>query len=176
MQVAEEVEDEPSTYRAAITGSESAQWIAAMEEEMESLSKNSTWELVRLPLGRKIITCRWVFKRKEGITAAEGVKYKARVVARGFSQREGVDYNEIFSPVVRHTSIRVLLAMVAHQDLELEQLDVKTAFLHGELEEEIYMSQPEGVSSSWKRRLRVQVEEVLVWTKAVSETVVQEVR
>ncbi|CAL1382933.1 unnamed protein product [Linum trigynum] len=72
------------------------------------------------------------------------MKFKARVVARGFSQREGVDYNEIFSPVVRHTSIRVLLAIVAHYDLELEQLGVKTAFLHGELEEEIYMTQPEG--------------------------------
>ncbi|KAJ4720887.1 Retrovirus-related Pol polyprotein from transposon TNT 1-94 [Melia azedarach] len=82
--------------------------------------------------------------KKEGETSVEGIKYKARVVARGFTQREGVDYNEIFSPVVRHTSIRVLLAIVAHQDLELEQLDVKTAFLHGELEEEIYMTQPDG--------------------------------
>ena len=96
-----------------------------------------------MPADRKVITCKWVFRKKEGLSAAEGIKYKARVVARGFNQREGVDYNEIFSPVVRHTSIRVLLAMVAHQDLELEQLDVKTAFLHGELEEEIYMSQPD---------------------------------
>ncbi|KAJ4706252.1 Retrovirus-related Pol polyprotein from transposon TNT 1-94 [Melia azedarach] len=75
---------------------------------------------------------------------AYALQYKARVVARGFTQREGVDYNEIFLPVVRHTSIRVLLAIVAHQDLELEQLDVKTAFLHGELEEEIYMTQLDG--------------------------------
>lgn len=85
-----------------------------------------------------------MFKKKEGASPAEGVKYKARVVARGFNQREGVDYNKIFSPVVRHTSIRVLLAIVTHQDLELEQLDVKTTFLHGELEEEIYMTQPDG--------------------------------
>jgi len=145
LQVAEEVDDnEPSTYNAAVSGNESAQWLAAMGDEMESLQKNQTWELVRLPANRKTVTCKWIFRKKEGMSPAEGIKYKARVVARGFSQREGVDYNEIFSPVVRHTSIRVLLAIVAHQDLELEQLDVKTAFLHGELEEEIYMSQPEG--------------------------------
>ena len=145
LQVAEEVDtSEPSTYKEAILSSDSEKWFAAMGDEMESLHKNQTWDLVIQPSGRKIITCKWVFKKKEGISPAEGVKYKARVVARGFNQREGVDYNEIFSPVVRHTSIRVLLAIVAHQNLELEQLDVKTAFLHGELEEEIYMTQPDG--------------------------------
>ncbi|MDV3202322.1 MAG: reverse transcriptase domain-containing protein [Candidatus Phytoplasma australasiaticum] len=126
LQVAEEVDTyEPSTYKEAFTCTESAQWLAAMGDEMESLHTNKTWDLVQWPPGRKIITCKWVFKKKEGMTPAEGIKYKARVVAKGFHQREGVDYNEIFLPVVRHTSIRVLLAMVAHQDLELEQLDVK---------------------------------------------------
>lgn len=145
LEVAEEVDThEPSTYKEAISCSESVQWLAAMGDEMESLDKNQTWELVKRPGERKIVTCKWVFKKKEGITLAEGVKYKARLVARGFTQKEGVDYNEIFSPVVRHTSIRVLLVIVAHQNLELEQLDVKTAFLHGELEEDIYMTQPDG--------------------------------
>ncbi|KAJ4721050.1 Retrovirus-related Pol polyprotein from transposon TNT 1-94 [Melia azedarach] len=147
LQVAEEVDtdsNEPSTYKKAVTCTESTQWLAAMGDEMESLHKNQTWELTKRPRDKKIITCKWVYKKKEGETSVEGIKYKARVVARGFTQREGVDYNEIFSPVVRHTSIRVLLAIVAHQDLELEQLDVKTAFLHGELEEEIYMTQPDG--------------------------------
>ncbi|KAJ4714843.1 Retrovirus-related Pol polyprotein from transposon TNT 1-94 [Melia azedarach] len=147
LQVAEEVDtdsNEPSTYKEAVTCTESTQWLAAMGDEMESLHKNQTWELTKRPRDRKIITCKWVYKKKEGETSVEGIKYKARVVARGFTQREGVDYNEIFSPVVRHTSIRVLLAIVTHQDLELEQLDVKTAFLHGELEEEIYMTQPDG--------------------------------
>ena len=115
-----------------------------MGDEIESLQKNQTWELAKRPQGRNIITCKWVFKKKESLSPAEGIKYKARLVARGFHQKEGVDYNEIFSPVVRHTSIRVLLAIVAHQNLELEQLDVKTAFLHGELEEEIYMTQLDG--------------------------------
>ncbi|KAJ4715305.1 Retrovirus-related Pol polyprotein from transposon TNT 1-94 [Melia azedarach] len=146
-QVAEEVDtnsNEPSTYKEAVTCTESTQWLAAMGDEMESLHKNQTWELTKRPRDKKIVTCKWVYKKKEGETSVEGIKYKARVVASGFTQREGVDYNEIFSPVVRHTSIRVLLAIVAHQDLELEQLDVKTAFLHGELEEEIYMTQPDG--------------------------------
>ena len=145
LQVAEEVDtSEPSTYKEAILSSDSEKWFAAMGDEMESLHKNQTWDLVIQPSGRKIITCKWVFKKKEGISPAEGVKYKAGVVARDFNQREGVDYNEIFSPVVRHTCIRVLLAIVTYQNLELEQLDVKTAFLHGELEEEIYMTQPDG--------------------------------
>ncbi|KAL1540760.1 Retrovirus-related Pol polyprotein from transposon TNT 1-94 [Salvia divinorum] len=155
LQVANEVEDEPSTeepstYKEAVSGSERAKWLAAMGEEMESLWKNLTWELVKRPKRRKIVTCKWIFKKKEGTTPDEGVRYKARLVARGFMQKEGVDYNEIFSPVVRHTSIRVLLAMVAHHDLELEQLDVKTAFLHGMLEEDIYMTQPEGFMVSGK--------------------------
>lgn len=84
-----------------------------------------------------------VYKYKEGIPGVEEPRCKAHVVARGFSQIPSIDYNEIFSPVVKHTSIRALLTLVAMQDLELEQLDVKTAFLHGELEEEIYMRQPD---------------------------------
>ncbi|GJQ92982.1 retrovirus-related pol polyprotein from transposon TNT 1-94 [Tanacetum coccineum] len=145
LQVAEEVESlEPATYREAITSKDSDMWIAAMGEEIESLHKNKTWELVQLPERRKVVGCKWVFKMKTGLPGSNIVRFKARLVAKGYSQKEGIDYNEIFSPVVRHTSIRVLLSLVAHHDLELEQLDVKTAFLHGDLEEEIYMSQPEG--------------------------------
>ena len=109
---------------------------------MESLKKNKTWELLELPKGKKLIGCKWVFRKKEAISEKEGEQFKARLVAKGYSQRHGIDYNEVFSPVVKHTSIRVMLALVTHQDLELEQLDVKTAFLHGNLEEEIFMEQP----------------------------------
>ncbi|GJX75491.1 transposable element [Tanacetum coccineum] len=145
LQVAEEVESlEPATYQEAITSKDSDMWSAAMGEEIESLHKNNTWALVKLPEGRKVVGCKWVFKKKTGLSGSDNIRFKARLVAKGFSQKEGIDYNEIFSPVVRHTSIRVLLSLVAHHDLELEQLDVKTAFLHGDLEEEIYMSQPEG--------------------------------
>lgn len=78
--------------------------------------------------------CKWVFKRKDGIPGVEPARYKARLVAKDFTRREGVDFNEIFSLVVKHTSIRVLLSLVAHFNMELEQMDVKTAFLHGDLE------------------------------------------
>ena len=119
-----------------------------MKEEMASLMKNQTWELVPLPKGAKPVDCRWLFRIKEGSSENEPPKYKSRLVAKGFSQKEGIDYNEVFSPVVKHKSIRVLLAMVSCYNLELEQLDVKTAFLHGYLEEEIYMKQPEGFVDS----------------------------
>lgn len=129
LQVAKEVDPhEPSTYKEVVTGTEFVQWLAAMGDEMKSLENNQTWELARRLPGRKVVTCKWLFKKKEMLSPAEGIKYKTRLVARGFSRKEGVDYNEILSPVVRHTSIRVLLAIVAHQDLELKQLDVKTYF------------------------------------------------
>ena len=111
---------EPSTYNEAISSDEAAEWTVSMTEEMESLHKNQTWELVKLPRGQKIIGYKWVFKKKEGISGAESIRYKARLVAKGYSQTECVDFNEIFSSVLKHTSIRVLLAMVAWFDLELE--------------------------------------------------------
>ena len=135
---------DPSTFQEAIDSFERDKWMEAMVEEMESLNKNKTWELSELPKGKKSIGCKWVFKKKEAVSEKEGERFKARLVAKGYSQRYGIDYDEVFSPVVRHTSIKVVLALVALQDLELEQLDVKTTFLHGNLEEEIFMEQPEG--------------------------------
>ncbi|GJZ18871.1 retrotransposon protein, putative, ty1-copia subclass, partial [Tanacetum coccineum] len=122
----------------------SSKWKAAMKEEMDSLRKNKTWELVDHPAGQKLVSCKWLFKIKEGIEGVQKPRYKARLVARGFTQRACINYNEVFSPVVRHTSIWVILALTACKDYELEQLDVKTAFLHGNLEEVIYMRQPPG--------------------------------
>ncbi|KAL4317979.1 hypothetical protein GQ457_18G008540 [Hibiscus cannabinus] len=145
--------DDPVTFQGAITSQEKGKWMAAMVEEMESLRKNQTWELVRLPEGKKAIGCKWVYKRKLAVSEKEGEKFKARLVAKGFSQQKGVDYDEIFSPVVRHTSIRAVLALVASSDLHLEQMDVKTAFLHGDLEEQIYMQQPEGFTQSGDEHL-----------------------
>ena len=119
-------------------------WNASMGDEMCSLEKNGTWIVVPKPKNVKIIGRKWVYTKKEGIPGVEPSWFKSRLVAKGYSQREGIYYNEILAPVVKHVSIRVLLQIVAAEDLEFEQLDVKTAFLHGELEEVIYMSQPEG--------------------------------
>nr|GEZ18478.1 retrovirus-related Pol polyprotein from transposon TNT 1-94 [Tanacetum cinerariifolium] len=105
------------------------EWVRALEEEMSSLKKNHTWELVDQPPGQKLVSGKWLYKIKEGIEGVQKTRYKARLVARG-TQRVGIDYNEVFSPVVRHTSIRVMLSLTACEDYELEQLDVKTAFLH----------------------------------------------
>jgi hypothetical protein len=141
--IAEDMEYcEPSSYKEAVNSREAKHWIAAMKEELDSLNQNETWSLVEPPTNKRVIGCKWVFKRKAD---GSNVRYKARLVAKGYSQVQGVDFNEVFSPVVKHTSIRVLLALVASQNLELEQMDVKTAFLHGDLEEEIYMIQPEGL-------------------------------
>jgi len=147
----EEIKDlEPSSYIEATSCKDVVQWRLAMTEEMESLHKNQTWVLVKRQKGKRTVGCKWVYRKKEGIPEVEDARFKARLVAKGFSQKEGIDYNEIFSPVVKHSSIRVLLALVAQFDLELQQLDVKTAFLHGDLEETIYMDQPEGFLAEGK--------------------------
>eukprot|EP00253_Pinus_taeda_P011468 PITA_11468 len=113
-----------------------------MVDEMASLHKKEAWYLVELPDGRKPIGSKWVFKK----TNAEGKveKYKARLVAKGYSQVPGIDFGDLFSPVAKVTSIRLLLSVAAAFDFEVEQMDVKTTFLHGDLEEEMYMKQPEG--------------------------------
>ena len=122
---------------------------------MESLEKNGTWDLVKLPKNKKSVCFKWIFKRKEAMSPSEPARYKARLVAKGYSQIPGIDFNDVFSPVVKHSSIRILLSIVAMHDYELEQLDVKTAFLYGELEEDIYMDQPEGFVVPEKENLLV---------------------
>ncbi|CAM8886688.1 unnamed protein product [Rhodiola kirilowii] len=111
---------------------------------MESLNKNMTWEIMDKPSKARLVGCKWVFKRKDGISGVEAPRLKARLVAKGFTQKEGIDFKEIYSPVVKHRSIRIILSLVANFNLELEQLDVKTTFLHGSLDETIFMRQPEG--------------------------------
>lgn len=113
-------------------------WRKAMNEEFESLIKMKTWNLVEAPEDVQPLTCRWILRQKQ-----DG-RFKARLVARGFEQKEGIDYSETFSPVARHVSIRLILSLAASMKMKLMTFDVKTAFLHGDLKEDIYMYQPEG--------------------------------
>ena len=114
------------------------QWKRAMLEEMNSLNHMKTWTLTELPEGRKPLTCKWVLRIK-----GNG-QMKARLVARGYEQKHGVDYENTFAPVARHASIRLLLSYAAKEETYIKTFDVKTAFLNGELNEEIFMTQPEG--------------------------------
>ena len=140
-------ENDPESFSQAMSCKESELWYNAMKEEMNSMKNNDVWNLVELPNGARPIGCKWVYKtKKDSLGNIE--RYKARLVAKGFTQREGIDYSDTFSPVSKKDSLRMILALVAHFDLELQQMDVKTAFLNGDLEEEVYMKQPEGFSSS----------------------------
>lgn len=114
-----------------------------MSDEMQALKRNKTWVLVEPPPNVTILQNRWVFKLKAGENRAYN-KHKARIVVKGYLQKPGLDYGEIFSPVARYDSIRSLLAIATQYNMHLKQFDVKTAFLHGELKETVYMHQPEG--------------------------------
>ena len=114
-----------------------------MNQEMESMYSNSVWELVDPPEDVRPIGCKWIFKRKRGIDGKVET-FKSRLVAKGYTQKEGVDYEETFSPIAMVKSIRILLSIVVSLDYEIWQMDVKTDFLNGYLEESIYMMQPEG--------------------------------
>jgi len=134
---------EPDTMEEALSGLKAKEWKDAMDSEYESLLQNNTWTLVTLAEDKRIIPCKWVYKMK---TDADGevAKYKARLVIKGFKQKKGTEYSEIFAPVVRHTSIRYLFAMAVKENLYIDQMDAVTAFLQGDIDAEIYMNQPPG--------------------------------
>jgi hypothetical protein len=154
----------PASHRQAVGAPESQHWQQAMREEHQSLIQHDTYDLVELPPGRRPLTCRWVYNIKQ---KADGSieRYKARLVVRGFSQTEGIDYNETFSPVAKMQSIRTLLAIVAITDMELHQMDVKTAFLHGDVKEDLYMQQPEGFVQPGKEHLVCKLKRALYGLK-----------
>uniref|UniRef100_A0AAV1VKE2 Polyprotein n=1 Tax=Peronospora matthiolae TaxID=2874970 RepID=A0AAV1VKE2_9STRA len=141
--IVDSVGETPTTFKSAMESSDSGKWKEACDSEFDSLQRNDTWEIVPLPKGRKAIGCQWVFRVKEN-QDGEVERFKARLVAKGFSQKFGVDYEETFAPVAKFTSIRVVLSMAAKYGLMLHQMDVKTAFLNGSLNEDIYMDQTDG--------------------------------
>ena len=134
---------EPQTYKEAMTSPEAPFWKEAINSEVESILKNHTWELVDIPPGNKLIGYKWIFKRNLKVDGSID-KYKARLAAKGYSQNEGLDYFDTYSPVSRITSIRMVIAIASLNYMEIHHMNVKTTFLNGELDEEIYMKQPEG--------------------------------
>jgi len=145
---------DPENYMEAVFNALSDKWIEAMNDKILSMNHNGVWELVEAPIGFKPIGCKWVFKTKKD-SKGKVERFKARLAAKGFTQKEGIDYKENFSPVSSKDSFRIIMALVAHYDLELHQMDVKTAFLNGDLDEEVYMQQPEGFIESGKEHLVV---------------------
>lgn len=126
----------------ALSSTDAGEWRKAMDEEYNSLMENETWKLIDLPAGKKALPCKWVFKTK---TDQQGniIRYKARLVIKGNAQKRGTDDQEVYSPVVRYTSIRYLFALAAQHGLQVHQMDAVSAFLQGKIDTDIYMLQPE---------------------------------
>eukprot|EP01018_Ginkgo_biloba_P028622 Gb_03615 [translate_table: standard] len=152
---------EPQTFQEA---SGRPEWDRAMQAEYGTLMRNNTWDLVVLPSGKKPIDCKWVYKVK---CKANGTldKYKARLVAKGFSQVEGIDYEETFAPTAKMSTIRLILAMAAQFNWKMQQMDVMSAFLNGELEEEVYMCQPQGFQVPGREHLVCRLQKALYGLK-----------
>jgi hypothetical protein len=151
------VMEEPSCFRDAIDNPE---WVQAMDNEMQSICKNGTWELATLLAGQKAIGLKWVYKLKRN-SEGEIFKHKARLVAKGYVQKQGVDFEEVFAPVARLDTIRMILAFAANRGWEVHHLDVKTAFLNGDLEEEVYVAQPEGYVEKGKEKMVLKLSKAL---------------
>ncbi len=134
--------EEPQNIEEALTCENSKEWECATQEEYDSLMTNNTWTLVPLPVGRKFVSCKWVFKIKQGANG-EVEPYKARLLARGFTQTYGLNYNETFASVTKFTSICCIPTLATLENMEIHQMDMKTTFFNGKLEDEIYMEQPQ---------------------------------
>ncbi|UYV76788.1 hypothetical protein LAZ67_14002018 [Cordylochernes scorpioides] len=137
----------PNCYKEAMNLPDSEKWIGAMERELDSLREHNVWTLQPLPKGSKVIKGNWIYTIKKDATTQDR-KYKARLVATGYQQRYGKDYEEIFSSVIKNDSLRVILAFAAIMQYDIKCFDIVTAYLYGNLEETIYMKQPEGFEKS----------------------------
>ena len=168
---------EPKTYKEAINSVNSKDWIKAMDEELENMRETGTWEVSQLPEGRKSIGSKWVFKTKFDANGNIAQR-KARLVAQGFSQRYGVDYDEVFAPVARGATMRLLLSVAGMRKLKVKQYDIKAAFLNGKLKEEIFMRPPPGMQLEGKiLRLRKSLyglkQAARVWNQVLHESLVK---
>ena len=160
-------EKDPTSYEEAMRSPHSSKWMKAMEDEMKSMSSKDVWDLEEIPKGAKTVGCKWVYKIKYD-SKGNVEKYKARLVAKGFTQREGIDYNETFSPVSCKDSFRIITALVAHFDLELDQMDVKTTFLNGDLKEHVYMKHPKGFIMEGKENMGCHIKKYIYGLRQAS--------
>ncbi|CAI7754210.1 unnamed protein product [Closterium sp. NIES-54] len=149
-----EMPGEPATLKEALESSDAEEWKKAMDSELKSIEENGTWELVELPEGRKAITSKWLFKIKSD-TNGNIERYKSRLVAKGYQQKEKVDYKKLFAPVVKPTTLRTVIVGAAIKGWVVKQMDVTTAFLNGVFEEEVFMAQTEGFDDGSGRVLRL---------------------
>lgn len=133
------LDDDPQDHTEALNSENSELWKQAMETEYKSLIENNTWSVIDLPVGKKVIPCKWIFKTKRD-DAGNISRYKARLVIKGFKQTKGIDYHEVYAPVIRYSSIRYLIGLAAKYKLKIHQMDAISAFLQGVVDEEIYMS------------------------------------
>ena len=160
-------ENNPETFSQSMSSKESNSWYSAIKEEMNSMTSNRVWDLVELLNGVKVVGCKWVFKTKKD-SMGNIERHKARLIAKGFTQREGIVYTKTFSPVSRKDSLRIIMALVAHFDFDLHQMDVKMTFLNVNPQEEVYMKQPKGFSSSEGEHLVCKLKKSIYGLKQVS--------
>ena len=171
---------EPASYNEAMSSPEKEQWLAAIKEELQTMESLKAWRVVDLPPGRKTIDTKWVLRKK--CPPNGPVRYRARLVARGFRQREGVDFatDEIYSPTARSDSIRTVLSIAAEKGLCLKQFDVAAAFVQAELEDDVYIQIPQGVTNvprgkvlKLQRALYGLRQSSYVWNRALSKVIMK---
>ncbi|KAH9697541.1 hypothetical protein KPL71_023649 [Citrus sinensis] len=167
--ISDEHVQDPTSYNEALIDRDVEFWKKAMNQEMESMYSNKVWELVEAPNGVKPIGCKWIYKRKRRVDGRVET-FKARLVAKGFTQKEGIDYGETFSSVAMLKSIRILLSIAAVLDYEIWQMDVKTAFLNGHLEENIYMQQPDGFIQKGQKHMVCKLQRSIYGLKQASRS------
>jgi hypothetical protein len=167
--VSEEIqmEGDPTYFEEAMRSAHSSKWFDAIEDEMRSMSVNKVWDLEEILKGAKTVDCKWVYKTKCD-SNGNIERFKARIVAKGFTQREVIDYTETFSPVSCKDSLRIIMTLMAHYDLELHQMDTKTAFLNGDLLENVCMAQPKGFPVKGKEHMGCHIRKSIYGLKQAS--------
>ena len=162
-------EEDSVNYKEALEDVDAQEWLKDMDCEMESIYSNSVWSLVEAHKGVKPIGCKWIYKRKRR-PDGKVETLKARLVAKGYTQKEGIDYEETFSPIALLKSIQILLVVAVSLDYEIWQMDIKTTFLNGSLEEDIYMQQLEGFIARGQEHMACKLQRSIYGLKQASKT------